>query len=82
MVSVIAEWHRNLAYLKRKLLSMPNRRPIAKDDNASTMKLPIIVNGVLTVNSYVLSPATVLNRMILTMSLKTPSPYTIENNLG
>ena len=82
MVSVIAEWHRNRAYLKRKLLRIPNNRPIASDEAANTMKFPIMVKGVLGVKSCDLKPLTVLKRIMLTMSLNTPSPYTIENNLG
>jgi hypothetical protein len=81
-VSVIGEWHKNLQYLKRRLLNTPPKTPNAKEANASVMKLPAIMSGVLPVNSVFESDYTVLNRMILTISLKTPSPYTIEKSLG
>lgn len=82
MVSVIAEWVRNLKYLKARLLKTPKPNPKDRDAAANPKKLRIIRKGVLVVNSAVLSYCTVLNRMMLTMSLKTPSPYTIENSFG
>ena len=46
------------------------------------MKFLMIVKGVYHVNSVLNTFWTVLNMMMLTMSLNTPSPYTIENSLG
>ena len=74
MVSVIAEWHKNRKYLNIRLLSTPKSRPIAREDKASTIKLKIIVNGVEAVKDSFYKLVTVLKRMMLTMSLKTPSP--------
>ena len=82
MVSVIAEWVRNLKYLKARLLKTPKPNPKDNDAAANAKKFSIIRNGVAVVNSVVLSYCTVLNRMMLTISLNTPSPYTIENSLG
>lgn len=81
-VSVMAEWHKNRKYLNIRLLRIPKRRPIARDDKANTMKLKIIVKGVDAVKDSFYRLVTVLKRMMLTISLKTPSPYTIENSLG
>jgi len=74
MVSVMAEWVRNLQYLKAKLLIIPKPSPNPKDAAAKPKKFPIIMKGVAAVKLGVLRLLTVLNRMILTMSLKTPSP--------
>ena len=74
MVSVIAEWQRNLHHLKIRLLIIPAKRPIPTELIASRMKSPIILKGVEASNSSDWSPCTVLNRIILTISLKTPSP--------
>lgn len=73
-VSVIGEWHKNLQYLNNRLLKTPPRTPKARDANASVMKLPAITSGVVPVNSVLESDYTVLNRMMLTISLNTPSP--------
>jgi hypothetical protein len=82
-VSVIAELQRNLKYLKTRLLNRPPANPIAIDTIPRAMKSPAILIGVKAVKlSVSLNPDTLLNNMILTISLKTPSPYTIENNLG
>jgi hypothetical protein len=79
----MAEWHKNLQYLKRILLRIPEPSPIATDVMANTMNYPIIVKGVdASKTKSFLKPYTVWNSMILTMSLKTPSPYTIEKSLG
>lgn len=43
----MAEWHKNLQYLKRTLLRIPEKSPIATDVMANAMNLPIIVKGVL-----------------------------------
>ena len=81
-VSVIAEWTSILNHLKSKLLNIPNTRPIATDDKASARKFPRICGTVFGPNSTFYNPCTVLNKIILTMSLNTPSPYTMENNFG
>jgi len=36
-VSVIAEWHKNLKYLKSRLLKTPATRPMPTDATASRM---------------------------------------------
>ena len=74
MVSVIAEWHKNLAYLNMRLLRTPNRSPIANDERAKVTKFRMIVNGVEAENSSFYKLVTVLKRVVLTISLKTPSP--------
>ena len=74
MVSVMAECVKNLQYLNARLLAIPKPSPNPKDAAAKPMKFPMIINGVATVNSAVERPLTVLNRMMLTISLKTPSP--------
>ena len=74
-VSVIAEWVKNLNHLNIKLLNNPKNIPIPTDSTAKARKLPRISNGVVAVKSkLVLKLCTVLNRIILTISLNTPSP--------
>lgn len=68
--------------MNNRLLKIPNSKPIASEESDSSMKFPIIVKGVVAVKFVSLSYCTVLNKMILTISLNTPSPYTIENSLG
>ena len=57
--------------------------PISNELEANIVKSPSILNGVFQSKSES-DPnlLTVLNKMILTISLNTPSPQTIENNLG
>lgn len=55
IVSVIAEWVRNLKYLKARLLKIPKPNPKDNDAAAKPKKLRIIRNGVAVVNSVVLS---------------------------
>ena len=57
-----------------RLLRIPKTSPITSDESASLIKLRMIVNGVVAVKSSFYNSVTVLNRIILTMSLKTPSP--------
>jgi hypothetical protein len=74
-VSVTALWQRNLQCLKSKLLNIPALSPISIDTIPSIKKLPAMEKGVKGVKSKSdLKLCTVLNRIILTMSLKTPSP--------
>ena len=73
-VSVIAEWHKNLMYLNIRLDAAPNTTPIEIEERANSIKLPAITKGVDAVNTVEFRLYTVLNRIILTMSLKTPSP--------
>jgi hypothetical protein len=69
--------------LNIKLLNIPEKRPIPTEAAARARKLPRISKGELAVKlKLVLKLYTVLNKIILTMSLNTPSPYTIENNFG
>jgi len=82
-VSVIGEWHKNLKTLNKRELKIPPINPMPTDAIASLMKSPIISNGVDASN--LMSPLyfeTVLNKIILTMSLNTPSPYTILKSFG
>lgn len=60
--------------MNMRLVRIPNSRPIASEEKASTRKLNIIVNGVVAPNSSFYREDTVLNNIILTISLKTPSP--------
>ena len=50
-VSVIEEWHRNLAYLNRRLLDMPPHAPMPIEARASDRKLSRMVKGVLAEKS-------------------------------
>ena len=51
MVSVIAEWHKNLNHLNIKLLNIPAAAPIPTEAAAKAKKLPSISNGELAVKS-------------------------------
>jgi len=74
-VSVMGLWHKNLHFLNRILLKIPDTRPSNIDTKASIIKFPTIEKKVATSNSKLsLNLTTVPNRMILTISLKTPSP--------
>ena len=68
--------------MNKRLLKIPNKRPIAKEERASVIKLRMIVKGVEGEKSSFYKLVTVLKRIILTISLNTPSPYTIENSFG
>ena len=57
-----------------RLLRIPKSSPMASEEKANTRKLKMMVNGVDGVKSSFYNYVTVLNRMMLTMSLKTPSP--------
>jgi len=75
-VSVIALCVKNLHFLNRIALKMPENKPIKMDTNPNIKKLPAISNTLPALNSNVvdLKLVTVLNRMMLTISLNTPSP--------
>jgi len=84
-VSVIGEWVRNLNHLNSRALKHPAKRPTPSDSRARITKWPRITNGVPAENSNLDRGAmfwTVPKRMIETMSLNTPSPYTIEKSFG
>ena len=82
-VSVIAEWVRKRIHLNIKLLIMPPTSPTTSEERAKRKNYFAIMNGDCHVKlKFDLKPWTVLNNMMLTISLNTPSPYTIENNFG
>ena len=71
----MAEWVKNLNHLNIKLLNNPKNIPIPTDSTAKAKKLPNISKGVVAVKSkLVLKLCTVLNKIMLTISLNTPSP--------
>ena len=76
-VSVIDEWHKKRNHLNSKLLRMPAKSPSRTDSSASKKNWPKIANGVDAVNSKSDLPNkfyTVLNKIMETISLNTPSP--------
>lgn len=75
---------KNLNCLKIKALTKPNIKPVRIEKKLRDKKLPIILNGVLPLNSLS-GPAnsiTVLNRIMQTASFVIPSPNTRLNSLG
>ena len=75
MVSVAAEWVRDLKCLSMILLNSPKVKPIKIEMRPKSKNYPIISKGEYHSNSKsVPKPFTVLKRMMLTMSLNTPSP--------
>jgi hypothetical protein len=73
---VIAEWLKNLHHLKINELIKPNINPNKREKNPSFKKSPNIskakkASKLISVAEYYLK---VLNKIIETISLKTPSP--------
>jgi hypothetical protein len=81
-VSMIALILRKLACLKMKLVRNPKKTPTKSETKPSIINSPKIVNGVTHVKVTDYNCKTVLNRMIETISLKTPSPKIQLNSLG
>ena len=79
-VSEIGEWVNNLNFLKRTALKKPKNIPRLRDFKAKIKKSVIIVPGELQVKGFAGLPSdgncywTTPNKIILTISLKTPSP--------
>lgn len=73
-VSMMGFTRKKRQCLKMKLVRKPNRSPITRDTIPSIKNSPMISNGVAAVNSVDCSWITVLNNIIETMSLNTPSP--------
>jgi len=81
-VSMIGLILRNLQCLKTKLVTKPKMSPIASETMPSIKNSPMISKGVAAVKLVDCSWITVLNRMIETMSLNTPSPNMQLKSLG
>lgn len=81
-VSVIALTVSALTCLNTKLVATPQTIPIRSETAPKMMNWNRIVKGVEAVNSFPYRDFTVLNKIIDTMSLKTPSPKMHENNFG
>ena len=65
---------RNLQCLKTNEVTNPKMRPTVSDTTPSMINCPKITKGVAVVKVTVYNCKTVLNRIIETISLTTPSP--------
>lgn len=81
-VSVIGFMRIKLQCLNIKLVRNPKNKPIHKEMNPNIINSPRITKGVYQVKDTVCNCCTVLNKIIATISLATPSPKTQLYSFG